>query len=103
MQRATKSSSAATLFISLTTAQASPASLACGGAVIQTKGFVPTAQENGMLILYATAEGELDSDVGTGAGPCAKVLTEEIVKSRSAARSAPPPTRATATGKSREQ
>jgi formylglycine-generating enzyme required for sulfatase activity len=49
-------------------------------AVVQAKGFVPAAQENGMLIAYATAEGELASDVGAGAGPYAKVLAEEIVK-----------------------
>jgi uncharacterized caspase-like protein len=40
-------------------------------AVVQSKGFVPVAQENGMLIAYATAEGELASDVGIGAGPYA--------------------------------
>jgi uncharacterized caspase-like protein len=50
-------------------------------AVVQAKGFVPVAQENGMLIAYATAEGELASDAGAGAGPYAKVLAEEIVKS----------------------
>jgi hypothetical protein len=40
------------------------------------KGFVPVgqqsgvlAQESGMLIAYATAEGELASDAGVGAGP----------------------------------
>jgi uncharacterized caspase-like protein len=49
-------------------------------AVVQSKGFVPVAQENGMLIAYATAEGELASDIGAGAGPYAKVLAEEIVK-----------------------
>src|SRR5215472_17574471 len=49
-------------------------------AVVQSKGFVPVAQENGMLIAYATAEGELASDVGTGAGPYAKVLVAEVVK-----------------------
>jgi formylglycine-generating enzyme required for sulfatase activity len=49
-------------------------------AVVQSKGFVPVAQENGMLIAYATAEGELATDVGAGAGPYAKVLAEEIVK-----------------------
>jgi uncharacterized caspase-like protein len=48
--------------------------------VVQSKGFVPVAQENGMLIAYATAEGELASDLGTGARPYAKVLAEEIVK-----------------------
>src|SRR5262245_8391742 len=49
-------------------------------AVVQTKGFVPVVQENGMLIAYATAEGELASDVGAGAGPYAKVLAEEVIK-----------------------
>jgi formylglycine-generating enzyme required for sulfatase activity/uncharacterized caspase-like protein len=49
-------------------------------AIVQSKGFVPVAQENGMLIAYATAEGELASDVGSGAGPYAKALAEEIVK-----------------------
>jgi hypothetical protein len=49
-------------------------------AVVQSKGFVPVAQENGMLIAYATAEGELASDIGSGAGPYAKVLAEEVIK-----------------------
>jgi hypothetical protein len=49
-------------------------------AVVQSKGFVPERQENGMLIAYATSEGELASDVGAGAGPYARVLAEEIVK-----------------------
>jgi formylglycine-generating enzyme required for sulfatase activity len=48
--------------------------------VVQSKGFVPVSQESGMLIAYATAEGELASDIGQGAGPYAKVLAEEIVK-----------------------
>jgi hypothetical protein len=52
-------------------------------AIVQSKGFVPVAHENGMLIAYATAEGELASDVGTGAGPYARVLAEEIVKPQS--------------------
>ena len=49
-------------------------------ALVQSKGFVPAAQESGMLIAYATAEGELASDVGDGAGPYAKVLADEMVK-----------------------
>ena len=49
-------------------------------ALVQSKGFVPVTQETGMLIAYATAEGELASDLGAGAGPYAKVLAEEIVK-----------------------
>src|SRR5262249_3837806 len=48
--------------------------------VVQSKGFVPVAHENGMLIASAPAEGELASDVGSGAGPYGKVLVEEIVK-----------------------
>jgi TRAP-type C4-dicarboxylate transport system substrate-binding protein/uncharacterized caspase-like protein len=49
-------------------------------ALVQSKGFVPVMQENGMLIAYATAEGELASDVGDGAGPYARVLADEMVK-----------------------
>ena len=49
-------------------------------ALVQSKGFVPVAQESGMLIAYATAEGELASDVGAEAGPYAKALAEEIIK-----------------------
>jgi len=47
--------------------------------IVQAKGFRAERQEVGMLISYATAEGELASDVGQGAGPYAKVLAEEIV------------------------
>jgi uncharacterized caspase-like protein len=49
-------------------------------ALVQSKGFVPVSQESGMLIAYATAEGELASDEGAEAGPYARVLAEEIVK-----------------------
>jgi hypothetical protein len=49
-------------------------------ALVQSKGSVPVAQESGMLVAYATAEGELASDVGVGAGPYAMVLAEEIIK-----------------------
>jgi len=49
-------------------------------ALVQSRGFVPAVQESGMLIAYATAEGELASDVGTGAGPYASVLADEVVK-----------------------
>jgi hypothetical protein len=45
-------------------------------ALVQSKGSVPVAQESGMLVAYATAEGELASDVG----PYATVLVEEIIK-----------------------
>ena len=49
-------------------------------AVVQSRGLIRVAEEAGMLIAYATAEGELASDVGIGAGPYARVLAEEIVK-----------------------
>ncbi len=49
-------------------------------SLIQPKGFMPIRHENGMLIAFSTAEGELASDVGEGAGPYASVLAEEIVK-----------------------
>jgi formylglycine-generating enzyme required for sulfatase activity len=49
-------------------------------SLVQSKGFVPVAQESGMLIAYATAEGELASDLGAGAGTYAKALAEEVVK-----------------------
>jgi formylglycine-generating enzyme required for sulfatase activity len=49
-------------------------------ALVQSKGFVPVAQESGMLIAYATAEGELASDAGARAGTYATALAEEIVK-----------------------
>jgi uncharacterized caspase-like protein len=49
-------------------------------ALVQSKGFIPVLEENGMLIAYATAKGELASDVGAEAGPYAKALAEEIVK-----------------------
>src|SRR5262249_2518337 len=49
-------------------------------AVVQSKGFVTVAHENGMLIAYSTAEGELASDAGDGAGPYAKALAGEMVK-----------------------
>jgi len=45
-------------------------------ALLQPKGFVPISQESGMLIAYATAEGELASDVGD----YAKILAEELVR-----------------------
>ena len=49
-------------------------------AVVQSRGLIRVTEEAGMLIAYATAEGELASDVGAGAGPYARVLAEEIVK-----------------------
>ncbi len=49
-------------------------------AVIQSKGFVPVSKISGMLIAFATAQGETASDVGDGAGPYARALAEELAK-----------------------
>jgi formylglycine-generating enzyme required for sulfatase activity/uncharacterized caspase-like protein len=49
-------------------------------ALVQAEGFKPVREESGMLIAFATAEGELASDVGEGAGPYSRALSEEIVK-----------------------
>ncbi len=50
-------------------------------ALSQPKGFQPVREiPGGMLIAFATAEGELASDRGTSAGPYAQALAGEIVK-----------------------
>ncbi|MGP0092869.1 MAG: SUMF1/EgtB/PvdO family nonheme iron enzyme [Xanthobacteraceae bacterium] len=49
-------------------------------ALVQAEGFKPVREESGMLIAFATAEGELASDLGEGAGPYSRALAEEIVK-----------------------
>jgi hypothetical protein len=49
-------------------------------ALVQAKGFDPVRVVPGMLIAYATAEGDVASDVGEGVGPYARFLAEEIVK-----------------------
>jgi uncharacterized caspase-like protein len=50
-------------------------------ALVQAKGFEPIRMiPRGMLIAYATAEGEVASDAGQGVGPYARILAEEIVK-----------------------
>ena len=38
------------------------------GRLVQAEGFKPVREESGMLIAFATAEGELASDVGEAAG-----------------------------------
>jgi hypothetical protein len=49
-------------------------------AVGAERGFVAVGSVTGVMIAYATAPGRTASDVGQGAGPYAKALTEEIVK-----------------------
>ena len=44
------------------------------------KGFVPIKQESGLLIAFATAPGQLASDLGERGGPYAKALAAEIVR-----------------------
>ena len=52
-----------------------------GKALSQPKGFQPVRDiPGGMLIAFATAEGELASDQGADAGPYARALAGEIVK-----------------------
>ncbi len=42
------------------------------------KGFVPEFARPGMLIAYATDQGSTASDIGTGSGPYAAALAEEL-------------------------
>jgi hypothetical protein len=49
-------------------------------ALSPEKGFVAVGSVTGVMIVYATAPGKTAADVGQGAGPYAKALTEEIVK-----------------------
>jgi len=44
------------------------------------KGFVPIQNTAGLLIAYATAPGKTASDVGSGGGPYATALADELVK-----------------------
>lgn len=45
-----------------------------------TKGLVPVAEQQGMLIAYATAPGRTASDQGQASGPFAAALAAELVK-----------------------
>src|SRR5262245_11852520 len=49
-------------------------------ALVQAKGFEPVRVVPGMLIAYATAEGEVASDIGDGVGAYAKILSEELIR-----------------------
>ena len=48
--------------------------------IVQSKGFAPVWAPGGILVAFATGEGELASDEGNGAGPYARALADEIVK-----------------------
>src|SRR5262249_19966263 len=45
-----------------------------------SKGFVPLAEQQGMLIAYSTAAGRTASDQGDGSGPYAAALAEELLR-----------------------
>ena len=49
-------------------------------SLVQSKGFVPEPKVTGMLVAYATANGETASDIGEGAGPYAQALAAELTK-----------------------
>jgi uncharacterized caspase-like protein len=51
-----------------------------GQKALSDKGFVPIPYTPGVMVAYATSPGRTASDVGSGGGPYAKALAEEIVK-----------------------
>jgi hypothetical protein len=53
-----------------------------GKKALAGKGFVPIAYTPGVMVAYATAPGKTAADVGSGSGPYAKALADEMVKAR---------------------
>jgi hypothetical protein len=51
-----------------------------GQKALTDKGFVPMAYTPGVMVAYATAPGRTASDGGSGGGPYARALANEIVK-----------------------
>jgi hypothetical protein len=51
-----------------------------GKKALTDKGFVPMAYTPGVMVAYATAPGQTATDIGSGGGPYAKALADEIVK-----------------------
>ena len=51
-----------------------------GEKALADKGFVPMRYTPGVMVAYATAPGKTASDVGSGAGPYARALAEELLK-----------------------
>jgi uncharacterized caspase-like protein len=51
-----------------------------GKKALTDKGFVPLAYMPGVMVAYATAPGRTAADTGSGGGPYAKALSDEIVK-----------------------
>jgi outer membrane protein OmpA-like peptidoglycan-associated protein len=51
-----------------------------GRKALADKGFAPIAYTPGVMVAYATAPGKTADDRGTGSGPYARALAEEIVR-----------------------
>jgi Caspase domain len=51
-----------------------------GKKALTDKGFVPIAYTPGIMIAYATAPGQTAADTGSGGGPYARALADEVVK-----------------------
>jgi Caspase domain len=51
-----------------------------GVKALTDKGFVPIAYTPGVMVAYATAPGKTAADTGSGGGPYAKALADELVK-----------------------
>jgi len=51
-----------------------------GTKALTDKGFVPIAYTPGVMVAYATAPGKTAADTGSGGGPYAQALAQEIVK-----------------------
>lgn len=51
-----------------------------GAKALTEKGFVPLAYTPGVMVAYATAPGKTATDTGSGGGPYAKALADELVK-----------------------
>ena len=51
-----------------------------GAKALTEKGFVPIAYTPGVMVAYATAPGRTAADTGSGGGPYARALADELVK-----------------------
>jgi uncharacterized caspase-like protein len=51
-----------------------------GSKALTEKGFVPIPYTPGVMVAYATAPGRTATDTGSGGGPYARALADELVK-----------------------
>jgi hypothetical protein len=51
-----------------------------GSKALTDKGFVPIAYTAGVMVADATAPGKTAADTGSGGGPYARALAEELIK-----------------------